>query len=252
MLQDSVVPKIGNDNFKNIMGLQMTGWGIGATAAPVWMLNTLFGVTIAGTSIPLMRAMGVGMLALGAATCKGSRSDAATSGIIFYGGWYKLLTDGLAAGTMAGYGSTIALWNGLCALLCVRELSLLDWLLPKDSALTARNIVGLNVAGWGVITLFFKKFFFGAKLLGVSTAKVVASPFLMMTASGIALCNLVLGGRILAGSNGEAATVGSWLFAGYALIGYLAQKSGAFAGSWMGACNILNLAIALYCLKEKN
>ena len=48
------------------------------------MMNTLFAANPTGATVWMMRAMGLGMLSLGAKTCGGSDADAATTGLIFY------------------------------------------------------------------------------------------------------------------------------------------------------------------------
>ena len=89
-------------------------------------------------------------------------------------------------------------------------------------------------------------FFFGAKLLNVAS-----TPLLAMSATGIAIANLLLGGKIMAGSDSDAATDGAVLFTGYFLISYLATAAGVFSGAWMSFLPYVNLATAAYCLKEK-
>ena len=97
-VKNSVVPADTSETLRNVMGWQMTGWGIGCTAAPAYMMTTLFASSISGPQVPLLRAMGLALLALGARVTGGSDDDAALSGLVFYGAWYKLLT---AAGCTA-------------------------------------------------------------------------------------------------------------------------------------------------------
>ena len=67
---------------------------------------------------------------------------------------------------------------------------------------------------------------------------------------GIALANLLLAGKIFAGSDKDAATNGAVILGGYGVIGYLAAKAGVFAGTWMGWLPLVNFALAAYCVKE--
>ena len=310
-IKDAVLPSNTDSTLRNVMGYQMTGWGVGATVCPALMMNTLFAANPTGATVWMMRAMGLGMLSLGAKTCGGSDADAATTGLIFYGAWYKVLTAAAvvsgtgkaAAATLGGYVTMIATWNLLCALSCARrsgglfktlttlDMGPLDAVLPKDTKLSTRNIVGMSVSFWGVLGLFFQAsarppfclppgpsarparplrppapplvpphrsrslvpptassqdFFFGAKLLNVAS-----TPLLAMSATGIAIANLLLGGKIMAGSDSDAATDGAVLFTGYFLISYLATAAGVFSGAWMSFLPYVNLATAAYCLKEK-
>jgi hypothetical protein len=265
-IKDAVLPSNTDSTLRNVMGYQMTGWGVGATVCPALMMNTLFAANPTGATVWMMRAMGLGMLSLGAKTCGGSDADAATTGLIFYGAWYKVLTAAAvvsgtgkaAAATLGGYVTMIATWNLLCAISCARrsgglfkalttlDMGPLDAVLPKDTKLSTRNIVGMSVSFWGVLGLFFQDFFFGAKLLNVAS-----TPLLAMSATGIAIANLLLGGKIMAGSDSDAATDGAVLFTGYFLISYLATAAGVFSGAWMSFLPYVNLATAAYCLKEK-
>ena len=175
-IKDAVLPSNTDSTLRNVMGYQMTGWGVGATVCPALMMNTLFAANPTGATVWMMRAMGLGMLSLGAKTCGGSDADAATTGLIFYGAWYKVLTAAAvvsgtgkaAAATLGGYVTMIATWNLLCALSCARrsgglfktlttlDMGPLDAVLPKDTKLSTRNIVGMSVSFWGVLGLFFQ------------------------------------------------------------------------------------------------
>ena len=257
-VKNSVVPADTSETLRNVMGWQMTGWGIGCTAAPAYMMTTLFATSISGPQVPLFRAMGLAMLALGARVTGGSDDDAALSGLVFYGAWYKLLTAAAAAGISAGYTTTIATWNLLCALSCARrsgglfkrvtelDLGVVDSVLPKDTKVSTRNIVGANVAAWGLICWKFQDFFLGSRIVAGGATPLMTSVIL----PGIALANLLLAGKIFAGSDKDAATNGAVILGGYGVIGYLAAKAGVFAGTWMGWLPLVNFALAAYCAKE--
>ena len=45
-VKNSVVPADTSETLRNVMGWQMTGWGIGCTAAPAYMMTTLFATSI--------------------------------------------------------------------------------------------------------------------------------------------------------------------------------------------------------------
>ena len=234
-VKNSVVPADTSETLRNVMGWQMTGWGIGCTAAPAYMMTTL-----------------------GARVTGGSDDDAALSGLVFYGAWYKLLTAAAAAGISAGYTTTIATWNLLCALSCARrsgglfkrvtelDLGVVDSVLPKDTKVSTRNIVGANVAAWGLICWKFQDFFLGSRIVAGGATPLMTSVIL----PGIALANLLLAGKIFAGSDKDAATNGAVILGGYGVIGYLAAKAGVFAGTWMGWLPLVNFALAAYCVKE--
>ena len=265
-IKDAVLPSNTDSTLRNVMGYQMTGWGVGSTVCPALMMNTLFAANPTGATVWMMRAMGLGMLSLGAKTCGGSDADAATTGLIFYGAWYKVLTAAAvvsgtgkaAAATLGGYVTMIATWNLLCALSCARrsgglfkrvtelDLGVVDSVLPKDTKVSTRNIVGANVAAWGLICWKFQDFFLGSRIVAGGATPLMTSVIL----PGIALANLLLAGKIFAGSDKDAATNGAVILGGYGVIGYLAAKAGVFAGTWMGWLPLVNFALAAYCVKE--
>ena len=136
-----------------------------------------------------------------------SDDDAALSGLVFTGRG-TLLTAAAAAGISAGYTTTIATWNLLCALSCARrsgglfkrvtelDLGVVDSVLPKDTKVSTRNIVGANVAAWGLICWKFQDFFLGSRIVAGGATPLMTSVIL----PGIALANLLLSGKIFAGS----------------------------------------------------
>jgi len=256
-VKTSVVPDNTDQTLRNAFGLQAVGWGVGGLVVPNAMMTTLFGTAISGASVPLMRGLGVANLLLGVRMCKGSDSEAAATGFLFFAVWYKLLTKAVAAGTIGGYGAQIALWNGLCALSAARrqgglfdtltklDMSALTNLLPNDREVSVRNIVGVQTSIWGVICTFYQSFFFGSKLLGCAAGTMGA-----LTASGIGLAALLLGGKVTSGSEDDAASTGLVLFGAWATIGWLGKAAGVFTGSYMAAVTIWNAAVAAYCLTK--
>ena len=80
-VKSEVVPSSGLDQtLRNVMGLQMTAWGVGSLFVPKLMMDTMFATSLGGASIPLMRATGLCSMALGAKTSSGSDADAAMQG----------------------------------------------------------------------------------------------------------------------------------------------------------------------------
>ena len=67
-IKDAVLPSNTDSTLRNVMGYQMTGWGVGSTVCPALMMNTLFAANPTGATVWMMRAMGLGMLSLGAKT----------------------------------------------------------------------------------------------------------------------------------------------------------------------------------------
>ena len=202
-VKTSVIPDNTDQTLRNAFGLQAVAWGAAGLVVPNTMMSTMFGTAISGATVPLMRGMGVANLLLGVRMCKGSDSEASATGFLFFAVWYKLLKDALAAGTIGGYGAQVALWNGLCALSAARrqgglfdtvtklDMGALTNLLPNDREASVRNIVGVQISAWGVICTFFQKFFYGSKLLGCAPGALGA-----ITASGIGLAALLLGGKV--------------------------------------------------------
>ena len=57
-----------------------------------------------------------------------------------------------------------------------------------------------------------------------STLGVAATPLLSALATGLGIGNLVLGGRIMRGSDGDATTNGVVLFGGWAILSYVSRQ----------------------------
>jgi len=251
-VKSEVVPSSGLDQtLRNVMGLQMTAWGVGSLFVPKLMMDTMFATSLGGASIPLMRATGLCSMALGAKTSSGSDADAAMQGFLFFGMWTHLLRGS----GWGAYTSYLILWNAACALSCARrqgglfdtvtklDTGALSSILPRDNQLSTRNMLGVQLLGWGVMSLFFQNFLTGGRLINGAVNSVVVA--------GCGIANTLLAGRVFGGSDSDAASTGLVVIGGYGVIGYLAKTAGLFTGSWMTATVAWNLLFAAYCLKEK-
>lgn len=82
--------------------------------------------------------------------------------------------------------------------LTTADTTALSSLLPRDYETSTRNMVGFQATGWGIAGVFFPAFTFN--LLGMAVTPVMSA---LMT--GIGLTNIILGGKILGGSDDAAA-----------------------------------------------
>merc|ERR550514_391039 len=127
-------------------------------------------------------------------------------------------------------------WNSLTS----ADGKLLDQVLPTDYELSTRNIVGMQAFAWGVGGLFFPARVFS--LFGLAT-----SPLVLALGTGNAITNLVLGGKIMAGTDDDAAANGVTFFGSWGVLTTLGIGAGVFTGQYVSLIAMWNLAMALYC-----
>lgn len=269
-LVGAVAPSNADQTLRNAFGYQMIGWGAGGLVAPMWMMTTLFGVnglSLADTA--LLRGMSVVNLLLGAQVCRGDDANAAADGFIFFGAWYKILQCAIAKAGFGAFTPQIATFNLLMFLVAARrsgglfnkltqfDTDSLSRVLPSKAAfsnfLDKKNLVGLQLFGWGACALFFSDFMLGPKLLGVSHGAAVrgvavTSAVTAITLKGLGLGNLLLAGRTLNGSNEQAGATGTIMFGTWAALGFVGFSAGYFTGELAAACALWNAVVAAYCL----
>ena len=165
---------------------------------------------------------------------------------------YWALGKGAASGVYAGYVGAIVTWNLAMAVIAARrnggiwstltsaDGKLLDEILPRDYEVTTRNIVGMQAFAWGLMGLFGSSTLF--TLLGLT-----ATPLLSALSLGNAITNLVLGGKIMGGSDDDAAANGVTFFGSWGVLAALGVGSGLLTGQYMSLVAIWNLAMAVYC-----
>jgi len=222
------------------------------------MMSTLFGATVSGGNLAMLRGLSVTNLVLGTAICKGSDADAAKTGFLFFAAWTQFLKAAVSAGTFNAYTGSIIAWNTAMAVITARrqgglwktvtslDTDSLSSVLPSgDIDLSPKNVVGLQLSAWGVISTFMPGFLFGSKMLGMKM-----DPIGTVTASGLGLGNLLLGGKVMSGSDKDASAVGAVVLGAWAVIGYAGKSAGYFTGKYMAATTIWNAAMAAYCVKN--
>jgi len=252
-LKDSVVPANQDKTLRNVVGYQALAWGIAGVAAPAFVQSKMLGVTATAASNTLIRGMGWSNLALAGRVTSGSDSDAATTGVIWFTMWYWALKNAAAAGTYVGqYVPALVTWNLVMAVVSARrnggiwssltsaDGALLDEVLPRDYELSTRNIVGMQTWLWGVAGLFFPAKVFG--LFGLAVTPLVAA-----LGVGNAITNLVLGGKIMGGTDNAAAANGVTFFGAWGVLTTLGVGAGLFTGQYVSLIGIWNIAMALYC-----
>ena len=86
-LKDSVIPGSQDKTLRNAIAYQALGWGLAGAAAPAMVQAKCFGVTATAGSNLLVRGLGWSNLALAGRIARGSDSDAATTGVIWFSAW---------------------------------------------------------------------------------------------------------------------------------------------------------------------
>lgn len=257
-IKTQVIPDNTDSTVANAVGWQSVGWGVGGLLFPTQMMSTLFGAAVSGGNLALLRGLSVTNLVLGNQIIRGGDAKAAQSGFLFFAVWTKILKHGLNAGTLAGYTSSIIAWNTIMAVITARrqgglyktitslDTDSLSSVLPSgDIDLSTKNVVGLQLTAWGVIATFFPSFLFGSMMLGMK-ADGVAN----IMASGLGLGNLLLGGKVLAGSDKDAAATGAVVLGAWAVIGWLGKAAGHFTGTYSASTAVWNALVAAYCVKK--
>ena len=93
---------------------------------------------------------------------------------------------------------------------------------------------------------FFSRFGIGTAVKGGGLAVSAATAFF---AKGLALNNLILGGKVLAGSNEDAASDGLIFFGGWVALLQMAKTAGAISGASLAPCIWFNAFMAVVAAK---
>jgi len=254
-VKDSVIPANSEKSLRNAVGYQALAWGIAGVCAPAVVQSKILGVTATAGSNLLVRGLGWSNLALAGRIVRGSDPNAATTGVIWFTAWHLALKSAVGAGTYAGYASALVTWNLVMAVVSARrnggiwssltsaDTTLLDQVLPSDYEVSTRNIVGMQAFAWGVGGLFFPAKVFG--LFGLAT-----TPLISALGLGNAITNLVLGGKIMSGSDDDAAANGLTFFGSWGILTTMAIGSGLFTGQYASLIAVWNLAMALFCASK--
>lgn len=248
--QDSVIPDNTDETLRNAFGYQALGMGAAGLLAPGWCHAKVLGVTATATSTLFLQGIALSNLAMAGRFTRGSDADAATSGLLLFGLWWKVLRD--AGAVFGGYIPQIITWNMIMSIVSARrrgglwssltnaDTDLLSGLLPRDYDTSLRNVVGGQILAWGVMGMFFPAFL--ASLIGFGV-----TPLISALGLGCAASNLVLGGRVLGGSDDDAAANGVVFFGGWAALTYLAKGAAVINGANLNLLILWNAAVAGYC-----
>lgn len=203
----------------------------------------------------MMRGASLGNLALAGRFTGGSDAEAATTGFVWFALWTWALRNAARSGAFAGYAATLVTWNAAMALVSARrrgglwatvsnaDTDLLNSVLPRDYERSLRNFVGMQMSAWGVGGLFF------ADALG-KTIGLTSTPFVAALGIGNAITNLVLGGKVMGGSDSAAAANGVVFFGGWAALTYLAKGAGVLTGANLNILILWNALSAAWCAKN--
>jgi hypothetical protein len=235
-------------SLSNLMSYQALGWGVASLLAPASVLTNVWGQAVSAQSITLVRGSGLVALSLAGRFARDSSDEVAASGFLWYGLWWRTLKTAAAAGVLVpavGYGvtaSTVVLKQVIMAVVCARrggglwkkltslDTDILSSLLPRDYNKSVRNLVGLQLLGWGIMGLAFPATFWGLTgMVGTGKGAAAASALLM----GLSANCIVLGGKTLGGSEKDAAVSGAIVSGGWAVLAWLGKAPG---GCMPGQC----------------
>ena len=102
-----------------------------------------------------------------------------------------------------------------------------------------QNIVGMQMMAWG-LGLWFAPGFVTSNIMG---EKAAISALML---KGLAVNNLVLGGKVMAGSESDAAVNGLIFFGGWTALSVLARNAGVASGQYLVPVIAWNAACAAY------
>ena len=128
----------------------------------------------------------------------------------------------------------IGLWNAATSL----DTDQLSAILPQNRDASFQNIVGAQMMLWG-FGLWFMPDFLMSNIMGKGSAPAVVM-------KGLAVNNLVLGGKVMSGSEDDAKTNGLLFFGGWAVISLLAKNAGIMTGQYALPVLAWNAACAAY------
>lgn len=199
-----------------------------------------------GGNAVMIRGAGLAAVLLAARLGRDSDSAAASSAVLWLGGWAYVLRN--AAGTAARTHTVCALLalsavrrsGGLFNTLTTLDTNGLNAVLPKNRDLTMQNVVGAQMLAWG-LGLLFAPAWLTTNVLGGKVGPTVLL-------QGLAVNNLVLGGKVMAGSEADARNSGLLFFGGWAAISVVARNAGLMSGQYAVPCLAWNAACAAYAV----
>ena len=114
-----LLPADYDASIRNFVGGQMLGWGLALLLRPA-MVTSMMGIKASTDLITKMLA--VNNLVMGGRCVGGNDSDAASNGVLFFGGWTVLLTLASRAGAISGqYVLPLQIWNLASAAYCFSQ-----------------------------------------------------------------------------------------------------------------------------------
>jgi len=243
-IKKAVLPADIGETSQAILSWTGLALGVGGLAKPAFVASKTLGIATSGASDVLVRGASLAALLLGARLGRDGDRDAAKSALLWMGGWHYILrgSTGVAGRTATVCGLLAlsaarrsgGLWNALTTL----DTDGLSSILPRDRTASFQNIVGAQMMAWG-LGLWFAPDFLVTNLMGRAS---VSSTVI----KGLAINNLVLGGKVMAGSEDDAKTNGLLFFGGWAAIMLLAKNAGTMSGQYILPCLAWNAACAAY------
>ena len=219
--------------------------GVAGLAKPAWLAEQTLGIATNGATDVIIRGSAMAALLLGARAGQESEANAAKTALLWFGGWWYFLrgSTGVAGRTAAACGlialSAARRSGGLWKFATSLDTDGLSSILPKNRDVTMRNIVGMQMMGWG-FALWFAPQLVTDSIMGEKAA--VAAVAL----KGLAVNNLVLGGKVMAGTEDSARTNGLIFFGAWTALSILAKNAGIASGQYLVPVIAWNAACAAY------
>jgi len=224
------------------------GLAVGAVGVvkPEMVASKVLGVASGGNSDVAIRGASLAAMLLGARVGREGDAQAAASATLWLGGWAYMLrgASGVAARTQTICAllalSAVRRSGGLYNFVTSLDTTQLSAILPTNRDLSMQNVVGMQAMAWG-FGLLFAPGYIAANLMGGAAAPAIVT-------NGLAINNLVLGGKIMSGSEADARTNGLLFFGGWTAIMVMARNAGMMTGQYAVPCLAWNAACAAYSL----
>mmetsp|Transcript_22696 Transcript_22696/g.68113 ORF Transcript_22696/g.68113 Transcript_22696/m.68113 type:complete len:286 (+) Transcript_22696:78-935(+) len=224
------------------------GLAVGAAGVvkPELVAQKLLGVASGGNTDIAIRGASLAAMLLGARVGRESDSAAAGSAALWLGAWAYMLrgATGVAARTQTACAllalSAVRRSGGLYNFVTTLDTDGLSAILPTNRDLSMQNVVGMQAMAWGFGLLFAPQYI-ATNLMGSAAAPAIVT-------NGLAINNLVLGGKIMSGSESDARNNGLLFFGGWTAIMVMARNAGLMSGQYAVPCLAWNAACAAYSL----
>ena len=244
-IKGSVAPSDLGDTQQALYSWVGAAVGAAGVVKPAWLAEKTLGLATNGATDVIVRGASMAAILLSARIGKESDANSAKSALTWFGAWYWITRGSTgAAGRCAAACGLLALSaarrsGGLWKAATSLDTDILSSILPKNQDVSMQNIVGMQMMAWG-LGLWFAPGFVTSNIMG---EKAAISAVML---KGLAVNNLVLGGKVMAGSESDAAVNGLIFFGGWTALSVLARNAGVASGQYLVPVIAWNAACAAY------